>query len=621
MRISILTLSINHLDYIIDLYDSILATTAQFDWEWLVGDTGDGNTFTYLNNLKDDRIHCYLLENNNGYGKNNNFLSKHATGDLLIFLNNDTQVLPGWYQGLTECFADSKVGIVGPLILNQDGSFQSFGMGLDISIDELSYNYSLSDFDNPETTKKYYVPAVTGACMMLRRNLFDLLEGYAPIYRGGYYEDTDLCLRAQAYGYRVLVTNDAKIIHKGKGSLNISKLYWRSLLDNRRVFRKQWFNVITRLGNLKPIPYGPLYPSASVVCLDRWLITMGGGEYEMLKAAQVFANHCSNVHIYYDDPAQPNYVRELIKNRFGIILPENVALHNKLENLIKSTIIWDENYYDLSNSYQSPSCLHLKRVMFGRLDATPALGPHYLFNSRYTKECLPDIERSSIVHPPVQQTVMPGQYRSLLEAKKNLFLSVGRFAKRESFLNWKNQLALINFFHSLPETILKNHRLIMAGGVGDEDYYLKCCKGVLAGAAAQRIEILPNVERQELLSKYIESKYYLSFCGYEGDSLANNEHFGISLVEAMAAGCICCAYNAGGHTEIIDHEQDGFLWNNTSELADILSEIILGRYVCAQDRLACNALSKARQFAVPFFEMEIEYFIYARSKGMFEVIT
>jgi len=530
MRISILTLTINHLDYIINLYESILATTVQLDWEWLVGDTGDGNTYTYLNNLKHDRIHCYLLDNNDGYGKNNNFLAMHAAGDLLIFLNNDTEVLPGWWQGLAECFSDPKVGVVGPLILNQDGGFQSFGMGLDICIDELSYNYSLSDFDDLKITKKYYVPAVTGACMMLRRNLFVLLEGYDSIYRGGYYEDTDLCLRALAYGYRVLVTQNAKILHKGKGSLDISKLYWRSLLDNRRLFRKQWFNVIKQLKTLKPIPYGPLYSSASVVCLDRWLMTMGGGEYEMLKAAQVFAHHCSNVHIYYDDPAPPSHARELIKNRFEIILPENVTLYNKLENLIESTIIWDENYYDLSNSYQSPSCLHIKRVMFGRLDATPVLGPHYLFNSRYTKECLPDIERSSIVYPPVQQAVMPHHYMSLLEAKKKIFFSVGRFAKRESFLNWKNQLSLINFFHSLPETILKSHRLIIAGGVGDEEYYQQCCKGVLAGAAAKKIELLPNVERQELLSKYIESKYYISFCGYEGDTLANNEHFGISLV-------------------------------------------------------------------------------------------
>jgi len=89
----------------------------------------------------------------------------------------------------------------------------------------------------------------------------------------------------------------------------------------------------------------------------------------------------------------------------------------------------------------------------------------------------------------------------------------------------------------------------------------------------------------------------------------------------LAAGCICCAYNAGGHTEIIDHGQDGFLWNNTTELADILSEIIFGRYVCDQDRLARNALSKARQFAVPFFEMEIEHFIYAKSKGKLDVIA
>jgi len=609
--VSIITLTYNHCDYIARLYRDLQSTTPGLDWEWLVGASGDDGTVSFLNKQNDERIRVFRTRNQ-GFAEGHNRLARYARGSNLLFLNNDVSLCPDWWKGLLECVSNDTSGIVGNLILNEDGTIQTFGMGLDLQREEFTYNFIGDDYSTfpSGTDGVYLVPAVTGACMMVRRRIFEVLGGFDECFEGGYYEDTDLCLRAQAMGYRVAVTGHSRITHKGKGSIDVSRDYWRCIPNNRRLFAARWSTVVMRLTGKGPFPIKPVLPDLKAACVDRWLTTMGGGEYELIRAALVFARHCRDVVVHFEGSQSQAAVRQELETRFGVSLPNNVCLQDNMDIARNTDIIWDENYYDLTTDYQPQCALHLKRVMFGPTSAAPAKKPYFLFNSNYTRECLQQVNNGSVVYPPVQPIVEPWEISSVIATKEPIILSVGRFAEYETFLNWKNQLALIDFFHNLPHKTVDGLRLVLIGGIDDPAFFDLCIRRASSGPAGDSISLIGDLDRTTLSSWYKRSMFYVTFCGYDGKSLANNEHFGIALVEAMSAGCISMAYDAGGHREIVDHGQDGFLWNTTSDLARLLRILTIGDPSQRKFSIANRAYFKSLQFSAPFFEMELEYLLF-----------
>jgi len=108
-------------------------------------------------------------------------------------------------------------------------------------------------------------------------------------------------------------------------------------------------------------------------------------------------------------------------------------------------------------------------------------------------------------------------------------------------------------------------------GVGDGgflDNLKKKAKGV-------QIEFVENPDFLTLSDLYAKAKIFWSAAGFGSDENSTPEvmeHFGITLVEAMASGCIPVVYNGGGHKEIVNDEF-GFLWNTKEELEEIFVRI------------------------------------------------
>ena len=129
-----------------------------------------------------------------------------TAGDPIVFLNDDTEPSPGWLQALCEPFSDPRVGIVGARLTYPDGRIQHAGVYLDRPGGVLTAHNVLTD----EPSRN--VEAVTGACMAVRRECWDELDGFDPAYRNGY-EDIDLCLRARAAGWTVRYAAESRGVH------------------------------------------------------------------------------------------------------------------------------------------------------------------------------------------------------------------------------------------------------------------------------------------------------------------------------------------------------------------------------------------------------------------------
>ena len=138
-----------------------------------------------------------------------------AKGDLLLFLNNDIEILePDWLEELVRWALLPEIGIVGPKLLYPDGSIQHagvvFGIGLVAHIFSRAAEGTATVFGSPDCYRNYL--AVTGACQMMRRQVFDELGGFDERLRLSF-SDVVLCLEAWKAGYRVVYTPYARLLH------------------------------------------------------------------------------------------------------------------------------------------------------------------------------------------------------------------------------------------------------------------------------------------------------------------------------------------------------------------------------------------------------------------------
>ncbi len=184
-------------------------------------------------------------------GKNEGFVracnrgAAIARGKYVCFLNNDTTVRDGWLEHLVNTAeADPKVGVVGSKLIYPDGRLQEAGNIL--WRDATGWNVGHSE--NPDDPRYNFLrdaDYVSGAALLIRRELFERLGGFSEAYRPAYYEDADLCLGVRSLGYRVVYQPRSEIVHyEGLTSGDERSGVKRFQEINRPKFRAKWAAVL-----------------------------------------------------------------------------------------------------------------------------------------------------------------------------------------------------------------------------------------------------------------------------------------------------------------------------------------------------------------------------------------
>lgn len=239
---SIIIPSKNRLSYVKPCISSILEKTRYPNFEILLIDnqSDDPDVHTYYESLSSDRrikilSYPYLFN----FHALNNWAVGHANGDVLIFLNNDTEVLePDWLEQLVGIAMRADVGVVGAKLLRPNGLIQHVGMiiglmGHAADIFEDCEDHTQTCFGCVDWYRNYR--AVTGACMAIRREVFDRLKGFDEVYEIGY-GDIDLCLRAHELGYHIVYTPFVVLKHHEGGTREL----WLPRSDILRATQKMW---------------------------------------------------------------------------------------------------------------------------------------------------------------------------------------------------------------------------------------------------------------------------------------------------------------------------------------------------------------------------------------------
>ncbi len=176
---------------------------------------------------------------NLGFGGGCNRGAAEASGEFLVFLNDDIEVLPGWLEALVET-ADRHpdAGAVGSLILFPDGTIQEAGaitwrdgstlcLGRGSSVEANPYNFVRS------------VDYCSACSLLVRRQPWEALGGFDPRYFPAYYEDVDLCFGLARAGFRTLFQPRSRAIHRETASSTTPRRDFL-VLRNRETFRRKW---------------------------------------------------------------------------------------------------------------------------------------------------------------------------------------------------------------------------------------------------------------------------------------------------------------------------------------------------------------------------------------------
>jgi GT2 family glycosyltransferase len=150
------------------------------------------------------------------YAAVNNFGASHAKGEVLLFLNNDVEAInPDWLETMVKHALRPEVGIVGAKLLYADDTVQHAGIvvGMGGVAGHVHLRFPRgADGYMQRLQLTHNCAAVTGACMMTRRTVFEQAGGFDESFVLAF-NDVDLCLQVQALGYRVLLTPEAELYH------------------------------------------------------------------------------------------------------------------------------------------------------------------------------------------------------------------------------------------------------------------------------------------------------------------------------------------------------------------------------------------------------------------------
>jgi GT2 family glycosyltransferase len=183
-----------------------------------------------------DRLRVVRHTANTGFATACNDGAAVACGEYLVFLNNDTIPQPGWLDALVR-YAEShpRAAAVGSKLLYPNGTIQH--AGVTISLDRYARHiYVGFPADHPAVNKSRRFQAVTGACMLMRRTLFEAVGGFDPAFVNGY-EDVDLCLRLGERDHEVHYCHESVLIHLEAISRGTRS---KKEKDNARHYQSRW---------------------------------------------------------------------------------------------------------------------------------------------------------------------------------------------------------------------------------------------------------------------------------------------------------------------------------------------------------------------------------------------
>jgi len=233
--------------------DSILEKTTYDNYEILIlnNQSSCADTLAYLKSVQaDERVRVHDWNHPFNYSSINNFGARHARGDILGLLNNDVEIItPEWLDEMVSHACRDDIGCVGAKLYYPNDTVQHGGVILGIGgVAGHAHKY-FNRRDNGYFSRLSVVQnlsAVTGACLLVRRSVYEQVGGLDEENLAVAFNDVDLCLKVREAGYRNLWTPYAELYHYeslSRGADDNNKKRARARRE-AEYMRKRWGEVL-----------------------------------------------------------------------------------------------------------------------------------------------------------------------------------------------------------------------------------------------------------------------------------------------------------------------------------------------------------------------------------------
>jgi glycosyltransferase involved in cell wall biosynthesis len=213
-------------------------------------------------------------------------------------------------------------------------------------------------------------------------------------------------------------------------------------------------------------------------------------------------------------------------------------------------------------------------------------------NSTYTQRWIAQLWRrpSEVVYSAVEHMGPP-------TSKENIVLNVGRFQADSGNNHFKHQDLLLKLFRRLRWRLEGRWEMHFVGNIGRERADRTYAEALQKQAMEADIHLHFGLSQHDLRALYRRAMFYWHATGC-GDAEENNpsrqEHFGMTILEAMSAGAIPLAFRGGGPCETVAHGTNGFLWTHDHELLDYTRYLTLNPN--RRQAMAEQCIQRSRQF-------------------------
>lgn len=594
--VSILVVTWNAAPLTLECVRQVWAATEGVRYEIVLVDNGsDPASLAPLRQLGRG-VRLLELGTNRFFGEANNIAAEAAQGRLLCLMNSDAFGRPGWLRALVDTLdADPAAGATGPVFLFPDGTVQEAGAYIDADGIPQRYRRGMA---RPAALAGP-VDYISAATLLVRRDCFLAVGGFDLGYEPAYYEDADLCLKLAAIGRPVRLCPTAEVVHIEGASAGDDpvRLRQRAALGdtNRAKFTARWGTFLRSrdphdrrraaapaLPSTAALPTRPP-PTRTAALFTPYPLTPGGGERVLLTAAAALARD----HAVTLATAHPySRLRLLNLGRELGIGVDHIALRTEAQLRAGPP---PDLLLTLGNSIVPPLAplgrdnVYLCQFPFPDADPNTAPPPDVagyrlvLTYSDYVRaHVVAGLSAHGLPTWPVHVVAPPvPPFQGDPRHKRPMVLAVGRFF--EGGHSKRHDALIAAFAQLLPR--VPGLTLHLAGSATPAPGQMDYLDRLRTQAAGLPVTFHVNASHDQMARLYRDAAIYWHAAGLGAPLAARPyaaEHFGISITEAMSAGCVPLAFNAGGPREVVRDGVDGVLYADVETLVERTAALLLG---------------------------------------------
>jgi len=240
--VSIIILAYNNLDFSRACIESVLKHTHYPDLEIIIVDNGSSDgSIKYFQKVSDQNPSIKIVRNeeNLGFSGGNNSGIKVASGEIVVLLNNDTYVAPGWlYAMVSKMKGSSALDIAGP-VTNNIGNEAKVDIVYDCmeSMIDAGTNYTWR-----HAGEVLMVENLAFFCVAISRKVIENVGLLDESFSGGFFEDDDYCRRAVDAGFKLAIIEDSFVHHHLSASFDLLGAERKQEIfdSNRAIYEKKW---------------------------------------------------------------------------------------------------------------------------------------------------------------------------------------------------------------------------------------------------------------------------------------------------------------------------------------------------------------------------------------------